>query len=147
MVKSTRISRILNISLFFVWIIKFQYWRFVNPSLVGGGRKVVTPNFQSLIALKWNIWWFPTCCTLGHIYTLCILGPQKISKFSLYLSYSLVTKWTKYSYQTRVKTLFKVHNLIFGGKTTFQSSQKWYLLWLNIRIHSNFQCFHLSLKV
>ena len=73
-----------------------------NPSLIGGRRKVVTPNFQILIALKWNIWWFPTCCTLGHIYTLCILGPKKISKFSLYLSYSLVTKWTKYSYQTRV---------------------------------------------
>ena len=76
----------------------------LNPSLVGGGRKVVTPHFQSLIAPKWNIWWFPTCCTLGHIYTLCILGPQKISKFSLYLSYSLVMKWAKYSYQDRVKS-------------------------------------------
>ena len=59
-----------------------------NPSLVGGGRKVVAPNFQILVALKWNIWWFQTCCKLGHINTLCILGHQKISKFSLYLSYS-----------------------------------------------------------
>ena len=43
----------------------------INPSLLGGWRKVE------------NICWFPTCCTLGHIYNLCILGPQKISKFSL----------------------------------------------------------------
>ena len=66
----------------------FGYLTAINPSLVKGGRKVVTPNFQILIALKWNIWWFQTCCKLGHIITLCILGHQKISKFSLYLSYS-----------------------------------------------------------
>ena len=40
--------------------------------------------------------------TWSHLYPLYPRS-QNISKYSLYLSYSLVTKWTKYSYQTRVK--------------------------------------------
>ena len=69
-------------------------WKF-NPILEG--IKWSPPIFRSL--LIWN--------ETSDVHLVkgipSVSCPQKISKFSLYLSYSLVTKWTKYSYQTRVK--------------------------------------------